>query len=407
MKNLKYGRILFPLWTITCIWGLINLFSASYMYLIKEEMNPFRYVIIQGGIFIGCFIAIFFIVRVLRVGGYYFLRRMIPPLFWFSILSLIAVLIIGVDRGGAKSVIAIGPFDYQPMELYKVAVILYLAHIFDRCQSNQETFLDLFRQLLAPGFGLLLIFLEPDLGGTLICGIAMFIAVLLNGRFIPFIFKIIGAVVAFIVAIVAFGSATFLEGYQMDRFTNWIDPFANAQDESYQTVQSIIGISNGSITGVGYMNSLQKTFLDSGAATDYIFIVICEEWGMFGAVFTIGLLMGIAYICIMIGLRATERFGQIFACSFGALIMIQSFVNIGGVINLIPMTGVTLPFISNGMNSLVFLSFGILCCILVDVKTTHDKKVYKLKQQQLKEEKHKKENLENRRLSNVNRFGSR
>lgn len=375
------------------------------MFLIREGMSPFRYVFVQGCVFLVCLIFIYFMVKVLNVRAYRLMKIFAKLIFYFSLISLCAVFLVGATRGGAQSVISIGPFDYQPMELYKVSVILYLSIVFHECQSNQASYLELAKQVTLPFVGLLLILIQPDLGGFFICGTVIVIAILLNGRFLKQIILLLGALVGIGLVSYKFLATYFLQDYQLARITNWKDPFADAQNASYQTVQSLIGISNGGISGVGYMNSLQKTFLDAGAATDYIFIVICEEWGLMGAVLTIGLLMGLAYICIMIGLRSTERFGQIFATTYGSLIMVQAFINIGGVTNFIPMTGVTLPFISNGMNSLVFLSAGILACLLIDVKSTHDKNKIREKiymEQQIKLDEMRK--LE-RRNKNLSRYG--
>ena len=123
------------------------------------------------------------------------------------------------------------------------------------------------------------------------------------------------------------------------------------------------------------MNSIQKSGYLYGKYTDFIFVIIVEEWGVIGGVVVIGMLLAIAVLCYRIGSTASDRFGQIYCYGFALLIIVQSGVNIGGVTGVIPMTGVTLPFISSGMNSYIFLTMGLFFVIIIDLDSQRKKRI--------------------------------
>ena len=124
---------------------------------------------------------------------------------------------------------------------------------------------------------------------------------------------------------------------------------------------------------------MQKSFFPESASSDYVFMVINEEWGIIGAIFTILILLAIATLCIVIGNKATSRFGMLYSYGFAFLVLFQSFVNVAGISNVIPMTGVTLPFISSGINSLFFMSLGLFVVILIDRESARERKKRKEK----------------------------
>jgi cell division protein FtsW len=169
-------------------------------------------------------------------------------------------------------------------------------------------------------------------------------------------------------------SRDVLYEHQSARFTAWPDPFSDALDTGWGTVNSLIAISNGNITGAGYLNSIQKTILDTSASTDYIFVIICEEWGLLGALIVIGSLTFISFLSMVIGNNAKDRFGMLYCYGYGLLILLQMFVNVGGVVNVIPMTGVTLPFISSGLNSFLFMSIGLFIVVLIDREAVRERR---------------------------------
>ncbi len=358
---MKKYHVLMLLWLIVSIYGVMMAFSANYINLIisGSGSNVYIKLFIQLA-FVGCIALAGFIVffKFKNIDWYGMIKRLATPMMLCADGMLILVYLFGVETVGAQMSIGIGPFNFQPLEMYKIAIILYLAATFSTVKPTDD-YLDLAKKLILPGFGLILIFIQPDLGGVMIGVIVIFIMLVFNGQYIKQI--LISTLGLATVAIV--GAGTLLHGYQMDRILNWINPFNDAQGGGYQLIQGYIAISNGGLLGKGYMNSIQKAGALSQAQSDFIFAVICEELGLIGAVFTIAILVALALVLFSIGNKAHERFGMLYCYGMGALLLTQMFVNIGGVTGIIPLTGVTLPFISKGINSYVFLTAGVFLAI--------------------------------------------
>jgi cell division protein FtsW (lipid II flippase) len=254
------------------------------------------------------------------------------------------------SRGGAHSVINFVVIDFQPMEFFKIAVILHVSLLYSKTAHKLDK-RSIWESFILPGIGLVLILLEPDLGGTIIVFSTIAIMFFLKGDFkgrevLYSVFSLVGIALFAIIALLF----DLIHAYQIERITSWITPF-NDPD-------------NGGVTGSGYMNSIQKAAMFA-TESDTIFSVILEEWGFFGLVFTTSILFAIGCVCVYIGWKSKKRYRQIFCYAFSSLILIQSFVNMGGVTGVIPFTGVTLPFISNGINSFFSLSLGLfLVCVM-------------------------------------------
>jgi cell division protein FtsW len=371
----RRNQALIVLWIFISSFGILSIYSASMPQLISTGQLPFKTALTQLMVFLFSIILLTVLINMKKY-SYRMIYRLADLSFYFTLISLAAVLVIGADRGGAKMVIDLGFVDYQPVELYKITVILYMAkHMSD--ENKPKSLLELLKLVVIAGSGTVLLFLQPDLGGAVIVGAVIVFMIFLYGEFIYTLLKI-SAAALFVVVVGGFSmirlSSELLYGYQSARFTAWLDPFSDALDTGWGTVNSLIAISNGNITGSGYLNSIQKTILDTGASTDYIFVIICEEWGLFGAILVIGSLTFIAFMSMVIGNNAKDRFGMLYSYGFGLLILIQMFVNIGGVVNIIPMTGVTLPFISSGLNSFLFLSIGLFIVVVIDRESVRERR---------------------------------
>jgi len=371
----RRNQALIVLWIFISSFGILSIYSASMPQLISTGQLPFKTAIMQLMVFLFSIILLTVLINMKKY-SYRMIYRLADLSFYFTLISLAAVLVIGADRGGAKMVIDLGFVDYQPVELYKITVILYMAkHMSD--ENKPKSVLELLKLVVIAGSGTILLFLQPDFGGAVIVGAVIVFMIFLYGEFIYTLLKISDAAL-FVVVVGGFSmirlSSELLYGYQSARFTAWLDPFSDALDTGWGTVNSLIAISNGNITGSGYLNSIQKTILDTGASTDYIFVIICEEWGLFGAILVIGSLTFIAFMSMVIGNNAKDRFGMLYSYGFGLLILIQMFVNIGGVVNIIPMTGVTLPFISSGLNSFLFLSIGLFIVVVIDRESVRERR---------------------------------
>lgn len=376
MRNIS--RLLMISWIVISIWGIMNVFSATYTQFIAKQIFPKSvFTSIIG--FVGCFFILFFMQKKYNI-FYNLVTKNINAIYLFSLLALILTMFIGGVRGGARSVIDLGIVDFQPLEMLKITCVLFLASAFsNRCLkmkyfklNNLTKSKDLAKlagfMLIAVG----LVFIQPDLGGAIIIFLVIYVMFVLNGAYAYKILKASAIVILFaVLALFLFNLIPEdVINYQLARISSWLHPFSSPSEDTWGINNSLIGISNGGVLGVGYLHGNQKTFLATGAATDYIFVTICEEWGIIGCLFTIGLILTICYLCIRIGNYAHRRFGMLYCYGYAFLLLIQLVVNIGGITNIIPMTGVTLPFISNGINSYLFLSLGLFFCIVIQRRSS-------------------------------------
>jgi cell division protein FtsW len=266
-----------------------------------------------------------------------------------------------ISVGGSARWLQIGPLPaVHPAELAKLAMIIYLAHWFAKRGTRIKGFWSgtiPFLVILAPIVAL--VFKEPDLGTTMVIGltgVTMFF--LAGGRLV----HLMAIGLAALVAVVAVG----LEGYQMTRIKTWLDPWSDKLGTGFHTIQGLLALGLGGILGAGLGESrLAGGLYLPNASNDYIFAIIGEEFGLIGAAIVIILFVGLAYSGIRVSLAAPDTFGALLAAGITAWLCIQAFINIGVVVALIPVTGITLPFISAGGSSLTIslAAVGILLSI--------------------------------------------
>ncbi len=372
-KHYSYALIIG--WLIISIWGIINIYSTTYTIAITKGILP-RSVIMSLVAFLISFLILLFFWKKYRY-VYRFLYKNTQALYYISLLLLVLVFVFGAIRGGAKSVIHF-IIDIQPLEIIKITAILFLAMVFSKI--NKKVVLKIGNYHLGPlkkpgnllrlavfmmiPVGLILI--QPDLGGTIIVFGIINIMFCLNGQYSKQILLIdVLLVIGFLLMAFFIQNIPGLHSYQMGRITSWLNPFLDSNNTGWGINNSLVGISNGNLLGVGYLKGVQKSFLQTGASTDYIFVTICEEWGLFGCFLTLGLIFYLSYKCFQIGRYAYNRFGMLYCYGFGLLLLLQTSVNVCGITNIIPMTGVTLPFISSGLNSYIMLSSGLFICIVI------------------------------------------
>lgn len=355
---MKKHHYLLIMWLVISAYGMIMAFSANYINKVIADANVYTTVIesIIMMLFFG--IAGGILLFKSKYDWYSLMKRLAVPIMWIAIACLVFVLLFGQERNNAKMVINLVVFDFQPMELFKLGIILYFAKVFSDVHPN-DTMVDIIKKCIIIVVGGLLVVLQPDLGGALICLGITFLLLMYNGQKVKEILMITGGLLLFLVA----GASMFLQTYQLQRFQSWINPFTDVANSGWQLVNSFVAISNGGLLGSGFMNSVQKGGYLFAPGSDFIFAVICEELGIIGAVVTIGLEVALAAIVFSIGNKAHERFGMLYCYGFASLILVQTFVNVGGVTGVIPMTGVTLPYISTGINSYAFLTLGLFLTI--------------------------------------------
>lgn len=291
-------------------------------------------------------------------------------LYWIlyavNLVLLVAVLLFGVNVNGATRWLNLGFVQFQPSDLTKIITILFYARFLsDRKKkiNNMRTIVQGVALILP---SLLLIYKQPNLSNT-ICLAVLFCVLMYMGGLS---YKIIGSILAVVVPVVVVvfiiviqPNQPFLEQYQQNRILAWLEPEKYQSDEAYQQLNSIMAIGSGQLMGKGY-NSTDTTSVKNGnfisePQTDFIFAIIGEELGFMGCCAVIILLLLIVIDCILIGMRAKDTGGRIICGGVAALIGIQSFINISVATMLFPNTGISLPFVSYGLTSVVCFYMGI------------------------------------------------
>lgn len=332
---------------ILLVIGLGATISASSVVAATEGLNFAHYGIRQVAFALGGVVVMAITARV----PYSAYRRLALPIWLVSVAGLVATLAFGVVRGGSRRWIELGPIDLQVSETAKIAVIVLLAAVLARKEGTGvlgRGFGHLFVPVVAiVGVPAALIMLQPDLGTTLVVGMGAFGVVLAS--------RAKGAHVAGLAAVGGLlgGIGAAVASYRIDRVRAWLDPASDPSGVSYHLNQSLAALGSGGTLGVGIGESRFRWMYLPNAHTDFIFSIIGEELGFAGTVFVVGLFAGLTCLGIAVTMRAPDRFGSMLAAGITTWLSLQAFVNIGGVTGLLPITGMTLPFVSYGGSSLL------------------------------------------------------
>ena len=340
--------------------GLVMVFSSSYSLTYSDDplMHTKRQALFAA---LGV-IAMF----VLMNTPYATLKKLFIPYFLITVALLVAVLIVGEERNGARSWFGIGPFGGQPTEFAKFGIILYLSAILTKKGERVREFKKgLLPVLTMVGFVTLLILLQPDIGSAAILVLVSGLVIMVGGaRFKHLFFLGLAALAAVAVA----AAAELLrneQSYRIKRFTTFLNPWEDPLGYGYQLIQSLYALGHGGITGAGFGRGIQKLHYLPYAHNDFIFAVIGEELGFVGASLFLLVYLIFLWRALLIALRAPDATGMLAGTGIVGLIAIQTVINIGGVIGALPITGVTLPFISYGGSSLAatLMAMGVLLSI--------------------------------------------
>jgi len=297
--------------------------------------------------------------------SYKHLERYANLLFTVCILLLLLVFVIGVEVNGAKRWIGFGSFSFQPSELAKITLVMFLAKSLTNNPQRVDSLVDGFgRYVGIIGIVALLVLMQPHMSGAVVVAMGGFIVLYAAG------FKIRYFVTS-VLAVVPLGYFLIVSSeYRSKRLTSFLDPFSDKLGDSWQIVQSLYAIASGGFYGMGLGQSRQKFLYIPEPQNDFIFAVICEELGFLGAIFVIFLFALLIWKGIMIARNAPDEFSALTATGITSLIAVQVLMNIAVVTSSMPVTGVTLPFFSYGGTSLVILlvEMGILLNISRYVK---------------------------------------
>ncbi len=338
------------------VFGLIMIYSASSYKAQLDYGNPAYFMLRQGAI-AGCsFIAMYVVSKL----DYHWFARFAMLGYALSYITLFLTVFspLGVDSHGKKRWLRLGPVQFQPTELVKISLILLLAVVIAKlgARINQMRAAGLVIALALP---LALLVTANNLSsGIIICGIVfvmLFVACKIRWPF----FLCVGAGVGLLAAAPHIGhilvNLHILQDYQLTRINVWVNPIQYARSGGYQVLQGLYAIGSGGLFGKGLGESLQKLGFVPEAQNDMIFSIICEELGLFGAISLILVFMFMIYRFMVIADNAPDLLGSMLVIGVMAHIAIQVILNIAVVTNTIPNTGVTLPFISYGGTSVLFL----------------------------------------------------
>ena len=295
-----------------------------------------------------------------------FWYRMAWPLYGVSILLLLMVLLFGQSVNGARRWISIAGLQFQPSEVAKFTMILLLARLTREFGPDSRKF-----RYGVLGFGAALmgilvpLALEKHLSAIMLMGMVAVVMMFVAGTHPKWLLAGAGFAAAFVVVYITF------MGYAGDRVTAWLHPEADPSDTGYQILQSLYAIGSGGVLGLGLGRSRQKYLYLPFQYNDYIFAVICEEVGLFGALLIILLFIALILRGYWIALRATDRFSTVLAAGLITLIAVQTVLNLCVVTNLLPSTGIALPFFSYGGTALA-VNLGEMG-ILLGISRTRDR----------------------------------
>ena len=266
---------------------------------------------------------------------------------------------------GAKRWIKIAGINFQPSEFAKIGFILFFASLLSDVKEHGK--IKDYRYgfiypmvFMVPIIGAILI-LQNHFSATFIIAVVTVVQMFVAGTKIThfLLTGLIGGVCGAGALMVKNGGSTLGTDFRSTRIETWLDPFTDPTGDGWQIIQSWYAIASGGLFGVGLGNSKQKYLYLPEPHNDFIFSVLAEELGFIGCCIVIALLLLVVIQCIMIGVRSQDLAGQVIGCGVGGLIGFQSFINIGVATNILPNTGVPLPFVSYGLTSLVSLYIGI------------------------------------------------
>ncbi|MCB0271760.1 MAG: rod shape-determining protein RodA [Bdellovibrionales bacterium] len=353
VKKLRLDKadwIFFLVVMVICVLGLLNLYSATYDLSISKYFRN-QILWMSAGLFISFILSLMNYHLILRTGYFWY---------GFTVFLLILVLFAGKSAGGSQRWISFGFFYLQPSELAKIAIVIGLAKYFHSNHQKREMgLIDLIIPMVILVIPCVLILKQPDLGTALVvfftgCMMIWFVGI---QRKILVVLMLIGLVS------IPLAWKFVLKPYQKDRVISFIQPEKYADSKGYQVIQSKIAVGSGRVVGKGYLKGSQSKlqFLPK-QHTDFVFSNYGEEFGFVGSFVLLMLYLTLGLMGLGIAVTSKDVFGIMLAFGLTATILIQTLINLGMELGLLPVVGMTLPFFSYGGTSLItsFLALGIL-----------------------------------------------
>ncbi|MBI5184239.1 MAG: putative lipid II flippase FtsW [Nitrospinae bacterium] len=335
--------------------GVIMSYSASAI-IAMERYGDHLYFLKRQIAWVG--IGSVLMVSVMLV-DYEQLKKATLPLFAASVFMLVLILfpVFSKEVGGARRWLVLGPFIFQPSELVKVSLILYMAHTLSRKADKIEDFtVGYLPNLIVLGALAMLIAIQPDLGTAIVITVVVSMLLFVAGVRMKHTF------LTLLCSLPVLAYAVMFVPYRKRRILAFLNPWDDPTDSGFQIIQSLLAIARGGVTGLGLGNSKQKLFYLPEPHTDFIFSVIGEELGFIGVAFVLLCFIVFLWRGLRVAMKVDDLYGRYLAVGFSLLISVQALINIGVVVGALPTKGLPLPFISVGGSSLIvsMVSAGIL-----------------------------------------------
>ncbi|MDR3364932.1 MAG: putative lipid II flippase FtsW [Clostridiales Family XIII bacterium] len=346
----KIDALILLMVVILVIFGVVMVFSASFYSTISANEGPYYYLSLA----VRYAVVGFILMIIASFVPYRIYMKFAPAIVALSLfLLLILYTPLGHEAGGATRWIKIGSLTFMPGEWAKFAVIVGVAWYYTKYADRAKSFLHGFLPVaVGAAVYFYLIEEEPNLSTALI--------IVLTALVMMFI---AGVRIAYLAGIAALGFAGIFymiqsaQGEHLTRITNFWDPFSDAQGDFYQTVQGLLALGSGGLTGVGLGNSVEKALWLPEAQNDFIFAIIGEETGFIGCILVLVAYIILIWRCMLIAMRSKDRFAVLTGGGISILFALQVILNIGVVTASLPPTGVILPFISYGGNAIILFMF--------------------------------------------------
>lgn len=368
----KIDKPLFFVTVFMFLFGLIMIFSASYVKAITMLDNAYYYLIRQAVILCICLFVFLFIVNI-PTQKY---KKNYKLIIYLAIIVLCSLYFFGITVNGARSWLPLPFFNFQPSELAKIAIIVYMAYYYEKYRNNKEDYKIALKPFIYVFIVFFLVASQPDLGSAIIiigisflvfCAVPLLPVVRKKTR------KIIGITILFgvgLISVLLLTGKSGLYAYQLQRF-NFLNPCQRYTEvgTGYQVCNSYIAINNGGLFGVGIGNSTQKYLYLPESFTDFIFPVIVEELGLIVGIIIILIYAYIIFRILLIAKKCYTLAHGLICCGVAAYIFIHIFINLVGVLGLFPLTGVPLPFLSYGGSYALCLTIGLSLVQRICVET--------------------------------------
>ncbi len=351
----KYLKLYIATLGVLVVFGVIMVYSSSYIYA-KEVFHSSSYYLIKqvGFLLAGCLIA--FVVGKTKISFW------LKYSFYFhclccGLLMLTLFPVTGLTIKGASRWLNLGVTNFQPSEVVKYSLMLVSVYFFEKFDYLKMN--DIIKYIVAIIFPLVVLIMQPDYGSFLICLVVIIFACFMSSFKRKIFYSILGSGIFLILITI------FTQPYRVKRILAFMDPWKNARTSGFQIIQSYLAFANGAFWGQGLGNSNEKLFYLPEAHNDFIFSVLAEELGFIGVLITVILFLLLIYWGFNLVISLPQKTFQILVSSVVFLIGFQALINMGVVLGMLPTKGLNLPFISYGGSSIVANFFGLGLMIAV------------------------------------------